>query len=68
MIGAIMPFMGWICFYGYKYIEIPESEEEKIPYVTEVTYGETAYAVGSRCKKYIKTPDSEEEKYHMLPE
>ncbi len=29
MIGAIMPFMGWICFYRYKYIKTPESEEEK---------------------------------------
>ena len=25
----------------------------KIPYITEVTYGETAYAVGLRYRKYI---------------
>ena len=40
----------------------------KIPYVTEVTYGETANAVGLRYRKYICTLDSLAEKYRMLPE
>ena len=35
----------------------------KKPYVTKVTYGETAYAVGLRYRKYIRAPDSEAEKY-----